>query len=61
MQKSHSKRAGGILSGMRVRKKVLILHTLFSLGLAAVPSLGLAVPAVGVASRKCSSATSPGR
>jgi signal transduction histidine kinase len=30
------RRAGGFLGGMRVRKKVLFLHTLFSLGLAAV-------------------------
>ncbi len=31
-----SRRAGGILGALRVRKKVLVLHTLFSLGLAAV-------------------------
>ncbi len=30
------RRAGGFLGGLRVRKKVLFLHTLFSLGLAAV-------------------------
>src|SRR5689334_10955008 len=36
MEPGHSTRAGGFLGGMRVRKKVLILHTLFSLGLAAV-------------------------
>src|SRR5437762_4083468 len=31
-----TRRAGGFLGGLRVRKKVLFLHTLFSLGLAAV-------------------------
>jgi signal transduction histidine kinase len=31
-----SRRAGGFLGGMRVRKKVLFLHTVFSLGLAAI-------------------------
>lgn len=48
LRRGRSRRADSFFGGMRVRKKVLFLHTLFSLGLAAVLLLPLRPAITGV-------------